>query len=118
MTQSVACAGEQSAPPVAANMRSMKPSLITLPKMYSDWSAIGWAMVLGHAPDPSDTPPNGKPALREAVKDWEGEGGTLKQVPQAAAARKPAKRKPARRKPPVKAPGKKRAPMKKKRTRK
>jgi hypothetical protein len=94
----------------------MKNSLITLPKIYADWSAIGWAMVLGHAPESSDTPPNGKPSLRE-VKQWEGEGGTLKETAQTAAARKAA-RKPAKRKPtPIKAPGKKRAPMKKKRTR-
>lgn len=105
----------------------MKPSLITLPKIYADWSAIGWAMVLGHAPDPSDTTPNGMPAMREAVKDWEGEGGTLKETSQTKAARKsderksakkkPAKRKPKRKPTPIKAPGKKRAPMKKKRTR-
>ena len=106
----------------------MKPSLITLPKIYRDWSAIGWAMVLGHAPDPTDTKPNGgKPELREAVKEWEGEGGTLKETPQTkaarksderkSAARKPAKRKPKRKPTPIKAPGKKRPPMKKKRTR-
>ena len=101
----------------------MKPSLITLPKIYADWSAIGWAMVLGHAPDSTDTLPNGKPAMPEAVKDWEGEGGTLKETPQTKAARKSderksAARKPAKRKPtPIKAPGKKRAPMKKKRAR-
>ena len=104
----------------------MKTSLITLPKIYADWSAIGWAMVLGHAPDSSDIQPNGKPA-REAVKEWEGEGGTLKETSQTkaarksderkSAARKPAKRKPKRKPTPVKAPGKKRAPMKKKRTR-
>jgi hypothetical protein len=98
----------------------MKPSLITLPKIYADWSAVGWAMVLGYAPAPAftDLRPNGKPALREAVQDWEAEGGTLKETPQAAAARKSA-RKALKRKPaPRKAPGKKRAPMKKKRTRK
>ena len=67
----------------------MKPTLITLPNIYADWSAIGWAMVLGHAPESSDMKPNGTPAARKAVK------------------RKPA---------PRKAPGKKRAPMKKKRT--
>jgi hypothetical protein len=95
----------------------MKPSLITLPKIYADWSAIGWAMVLGHAPDSTDMQPNGKPAMREAVKEWEAEGGTLKETPQTAAARKSAARKPVKRKPaPRKAPGKKRAPMKKKRT--
>lgn len=95
----------------------MKHSLITLPRIYRDWSAIGWAMVLGHAPGPTDTKPNGgKPELREAVKEWEGEGGTLKETPQTKVARKSA-RKAAKRKPaPIKAPGKKRAPMKKKRT--
>jgi len=108
-------------------MGPMKPSLITIPKIYADWSAIGWAMVLGHAPDSTDTTPNGKPELREAVKEWEGEGGTLKETPQTkaarksderkSAARKPVKRKSTKRKPPIKAPGKKRAPMKKKRTR-
>lgn len=108
-------------------MGPMKPSLITLPKMYADWSAIGWAMVLGQAPKSTDMQPNGKPAMREAVKEWEAEGGTLKETSQTkaarksderkSAARKPAKRKPAKRKPPIKAPGKKRAPMKKKRTR-
>jgi hypothetical protein len=95
----------------------MKPSLITLPKIYADWSAIGWAMVLGHAPESTDMQPNGKPAMREAVKEWEAEGGTLKETPQTAAARKSA-RKAVKRKPaPRKAPGNKRAPMKKKRTR-
>jgi hypothetical protein len=103
-------------------MRAMKPSLITLPKIYADWSTIGWAMVLGYAPKPTDMQANGKPAMREAVKDWEGEGGTLKETSQTKAARKSAARKPAKRKPkrkptPIKAPGKKRAPMKKKRTR-
>jgi hypothetical protein len=94
----------------------MKPSLITLPKIYADWSAIGWAMVLGHAPESTDMQPNSKPAMREAVKEWEAEGGTLKETPQTAAARKSA-RKALKRKPaPRKAPGKKRAPMKKKRT--
>ncbi|MEX2197368.1 MAG: hypothetical protein WD886_01045 [Burkholderiales bacterium] len=96
----------------------MKNTLITLPTFVSDMSAIGWAMVLGHAPDSTDDiQPNGKPAHREAVKEWEGEGGTLKETPQIPAARKAAKRKPAKRKPPIKAPGKKRAPLKKKRTR-
>ncbi|HEU4644583.1 MAG TPA: hypothetical protein VFS80_03355 [Burkholderiales bacterium] len=90
----------------------MKTSLISLPKIYADWSAIGWAMVLGHAPDSTDMQPNGKPALREAVHDWEAEGGTLKETSQTKAARKAAKRKPA----PRKAPGTKRAPMKAKRT--
>jgi hypothetical protein len=50
------------------------------------------------------------------VKEWEAEGGTLKETPQTAAARKSA-RKAVKRKPaPRKAPGKKRAPMKNKRT--
>lgn len=110
-------------------MGPMKTSLITLPKIYADWSAIGWAMVLGHAPESSDIQPNGKPAHREAVKEWEGEGGTLKETSQTKAARKSderksAKKKPAKRKPkpkrkptPIKAPGKKRAPMKRNRTR-
>ena len=94
----------------------MKPSLITLPKIYADWSAIGWAMVLGHAPESTDMQANGKPAMREAVKEWEAEGGTLKETPQTAAARKSA-RKAVKRKPaPRKAPGNKRAPMKNKRT--
>ncbi|HEU4645401.1 MAG TPA: hypothetical protein VFS80_07535 [Burkholderiales bacterium] len=94
----------------------MKTSLISLPKIYADWSAVGWAMVLGYAPGSSDLRPNGKPALHEAVKEWESEGGTLKETPQITAARKSA-RKAAKRKPaPMKAPGKKRAPMKKKRT--
>ena len=86
--------------------------------MYADWSAIGWAMVLGQAPKSTDMQPNDKPAMREAVKEWEAEGGTLKETSQTAAARKSAARKAVKRKPaPRKAPGKKRAPMKKKRTR-
>jgi hypothetical protein len=71
---------------------------------YADWSAVGLAMVLGHAPASPDKKPNANPALPPAVQGWEDEGGRLKAPKKAAAARKPALRKaPAKKRPAKKA---------------
>lgn len=78
-------------------------------KIYADWSALGAAMVLGHAPASPGTKPNGKPAPHSAVHGWEGEGGMLKAPKKAAAAPRPALRKaPAKKRPAKKAKAKRR----------
>lgn len=79
-------------------------------KNYADWSAVGMAMVLGHAPAPAspEAKPNGKPAPHP-VQGWEGEGGMLKAPKKAAAAPRPAMRKaPAKKRPATKAKAKRR----------
>ena len=77
-------------------------------KNYANWSAVGWAMLLGHAPSPGKKP-NAKLAPSAAVRDWEDEGGSLKAPKKAAAARKPAPRKaPAKKRPAIKAKAKRR----------
>jgi hypothetical protein len=76
---------------------------------YANWSAVGWAMLLGHAPATPGKKPNGELKPRSAVQGWEGEGGSLKAPKKAAAARKPAPRKaPAKKRPAIKAKAKRR----------
>lgn len=72
----------------------------------SDWSTIGWAMVLGHVPAPvkSLTP---KPGQVVAVHQWEDEGGNVK-PPRKPHAKPSIKRAPRNRTAPKIAPGKKR----------
>jgi hypothetical protein len=87
----------------------MKTLSDSFSKNYADWSAIGLAMVMGHAPASPDAKPNGKPAQPAAVHGWEGEGGMLKAPKKAAAAPKPALRKaPAKKRPAKKAKAKRR----------
>lgn len=87
----------------------MKTFSDSFSKNYADWSAVGLAMVLGHAPASPDTKPNGKPAQQPAVQGWEGEGGMLKAPKKAAAAPRPALRKaPAKKRPAKKAKAKRR----------
>jgi len=86
----------------------MKSSVSLFTRNYADWSAVGWAMVLGHAPASPDTKPNGRPA-QPAVQGWEGEGGMLKAPKKAAAAPRPALRKaPSKKRPAQKAKAKRR----------
>jgi hypothetical protein len=86
----------------------MKTFSDSFSKNYADWSAIGLAMVMGHAPASPDAKPNGKPA-QPAVQGWEGEGGMLKAPKKAAAAPRPALRKaPAKKRPAKKAKAKRR----------
>lgn len=74
-------------------------------KMYADWSAVGAAMVLGHAPAPV-TKPNGEPAPHP-VQGWEGEGGMLK-APKKAAPRPAPRKAQAKKRPAKKAKAKRR----------
>lgn len=76
-------------------------------KIYSDWSAVGVAMALGHAPASPDTKPNGKPAPHSAVQGWEGEGGMLK-APKKAAPRPALRKAQAKKRPAKKAKAKRR----------
>lgn len=87
----------------------MKTFSDSFSKNYADWSAVGLAMVLGHAPASPDRNPNAKRALPAAVHGWEGEGGMLKAPKRAAAAPRPALRKaPAKKRPAKKAKAKRR----------
>lgn len=44
----------------------MKTFSDSFSKSYADWSAVGLAMILGHAPASPGRNPNAKPALRKA----------------------------------------------------
>jgi len=80
----------------------MKTFSDSFSKNYTDWSAVGLAMVLGHAPASPGKNPNAKPALSPAVQGWEHEGGGLKAPKKAAAAPRPALRKAPAKKHPAK----------------
>ena len=84
----------------------MKSAFDSFTKIYSDWSSIGWAMVLGHAPAQVRTLAT-KPGQVVAVHQWEDEGGSLK-PPKNPHAKPALKRAPGNRAAPRIAPGRKR----------
>lgn len=55
------------------------PALTSIPDLYANWMAIGWAMLQGRAPEDPTKTPSPKPAQVAAEQEWEDEGGSVKQ---------------------------------------
>jgi hypothetical protein len=71
----------------------MKTTLISLPGMYADWSALGWSMLLGKPPTGAGMEPTVNPAEVAAKQEPAKQGASARQPKKAKPVAKKAKRK-------------------------